>query len=178
MIKYVAFLRGINVGGHRKILMADLKLMFIKMGLTNPITYIQSGNIVFESTLTDVNELEKSITKSIKDTFNFDVPVIIRTASEMKSVVVNSPFFSPDEDIKSFHIVFLSDKPNRNNVDELKQVDFGNDQFKIIGQEVHLFVEVPYHKSKLTNKIIESKLNCSSTTRNWKTVNKLVEMTK
>ncbi|MGK7371429.1 MAG: DUF1697 domain-containing protein, partial [Candidatus Halalkalibacterium sp. M3_1C_030] len=78
MTRYIALLRGINVGGHRKIKMDDLKVMLDLAGLENISTYIQSGNVIFDTEINDRAKLSELISEQIKDTFGYDVPVIIR----------------------------------------------------------------------------------------------------
>lgn len=178
MIKYISILRGINVGGHKKILMADLKELYLQLKFKNPTTYIQSGNVIFECSDSSIENIENKITTEIKNKFGFDVPVIVRSASEFMEVMQVSPFYNNDVDIKSLYITFLSKEPTKDDMKKIEEMDFGKDSFKIIGRALHAFINPPYHKSKLTNQIIEKKLNCSATTRNWKTVNKLIELTK
>jgi len=173
MNKYIALLRGINVGGHRKILMAELKAMFIKEGFSNPVSYIQSGNVIFESKIANVSELENTISTAIYDQFGFDVPVLIKTSTYFKDVIETDIYKKSDENVKFIYFTFLSKTPSKSDVVAFNQLEFGNDKFKILGQTIHVLFAVPSHKSKLTNKLIENKLNCKATTRNWKTVNKL-----
>lgn len=176
MTKYVSILRGINVGGHRKILMKDLKALYVKLGFTQVVSYIQSGNVLFESKNTSISEMETKITEAIKKQFGFDVPVLVRKVSEFEDAVTLSPYYSEHCDIESLYFTFLSAKPSQSDIDALNQVDFGDDEFEILDGVVHAKIVPPYHKSKLSNQIIEKKLNCSATTRNWKTVNKLIEL--
>lgn len=177
MNKFISILRGINVGGNRKILMADLKTLYLKLNLNNPITYIQSGNVIFESEDGSLQNIENKISQGIKGKFGFDVPVIVRSVDDFNKVVKVNPFFTEAEDIKSFHVTFLSKTPTKADVKALEKINFGKDQFKIIGKEMHLFIKVPYHKSKLSNQMVEKQLKCSATTRNWRTVNKLIALT-
>ena len=104
MNKHIAILRGINVGGRRKIKMADLKALLAKLNFENVITYIQSGNIVFESSLTDRTQLETSIAQSIHDNYGFDVPVIVRTVAEIQQIYSSHPFQAADTPLSLIHI--------------------------------------------------------------------------
>ena len=178
MIKYVSILRGINVGGHRKILMKDLKELYLELGVLKPLSYIQSGNVIFETNEESTKKIETLITNGIKNKFGFDVPVLVRTVEEFRTVVQQSPYFNDDVDMKSLYFTFLSKVPIETDVKALSDINFGEDTFKIIGKTVHAFINPPYHKSKFSNQIIEKKLNCKATTRNWKTVNKLIELSK
>ena len=178
MSKYISILRGINVGGNRKILMADLKSLFEKLEFSNIQTYIQSGNVIFNSDQKRSNaDLEQEIQQAIADTFGFDVPVIIRSAEEMTDSIANNPFWKEkDIDIDRLHLTFLKELPSKEKLDKLKTLTFNPDRFEIIGKDVFIFCSAGYSDSKLTNQLFESKLGTSATTRNWKTVIKLREL--
>lgn len=178
MAKYISILRGINVGGNRKILMKDLKVLFEKMGLSKVETYIQSGNIVFELVhkLSTAN-LEVKIEQAITETFGFDVPVIVRTADEWAEVILNNPFWKEkDVDIDRLHLTCLKEVPSQEFLEKIKLFQFLPDRFEIIGKDVFIFCAAGYGTSKLTNPFFESKLKVQATTRNWKTVMKLHEL--
>jgi len=178
MTKYVSILRGINVGGNRKILMADLKNLFEKLELSNMQTYIQSGNVIFESDSKSSNAvLELKIQQAIAESFGFDVPVIVRTAKELTESIANNPFWKEKEpDIDRLHLTFLKELPSKEKLDKLKTLTFNPDRFDIIGKDVFIFCSAGYSDSKLTNQFFESKLGTTTITRNWKTVIKLLEL--
>jgi len=179
MNKYISILRGINVGGSKKILMADLKSLFEKLEFLNIQTYIQSGNVIFDSAQKRTNAiLEQKIQKAISETFGFDVPVIIRTVEELTESIANNPFWKEkDADIDRLHLTFLKELPSKEKLDKLKTLTFGPDRFEIIGKNAFIFCSAGYSDSKLTNQFFENKLGTSATTRNWKTVIKLHELT-
>ncbi|MGE7793953.1 DUF1697 domain-containing protein [Lysinibacillus fusiformis] len=179
-MNYVALLRGINVGGHNKIKMADLREALIPLGLQNIRTYIQSGNILFEST-----ELEEVLQKQIHETIqmNFDITstVIIRTAEEIQHIVNNCPF--SQQDIaeasatavgESLHVAFLPAAPTEENRE--KYLSYENDQERcvIIGREVYLLFYKSIRNAKLSQQL--PKLEMPATVRNWKTIMKLTSM--
>lgn len=175
MNKKIAILRGINVGGKRKILMADLRVLCEKLGWKEIKTYIQSGNVIFKAEASN-SELENVLEKAILNTFEFDVPVIVRTAEELKQCVEINPFFKSEEDINHLHLTFLKEKPTKQNIEEILSYNYEPDQFKIDKKDVYIYCEGKYHQSKLTNNFFEKKLKTGATTRNWKTVLKLVEL--
>jgi uncharacterized protein (DUF1697 family) len=179
MSKYISILRGINVGGNRKILMADLKNLFEKLECTNIQTYIQSGNVIFDSGQKRSNaDLEQKIQQSITENFGFDVPVIIRTAEELTESIANNPFWKEkDADIDRLHLTFLKELPSKEKLEKLKTLAFDPDKFEIIGKDAFIFCSAGYSDSKLTNQLFENKLGITATTRNWKTVIKLHELT-
>jgi len=178
MNKYISILRGINVGGNRKILMNDLKDLYRKLGFTNVETYIQSGNVIFESDKNgSTTDLEVKIQQAIAETFGFDVPVIVRIAGEWAESIVNNPFWKEkDADIDRLHLTCLKEVPSPELLDKIKLFQFLPDRYEIIGKDVFIFCAAGYGTSKLTNPFFESKLKVSASTRNWKTVMKLNEM--
>jgi len=178
MAKYISILRGINVGGNRKILMKDLKSLYDGLGFLKVETYIQSGNVVFESDLKLSNaDLEVKIEQAIIETFGFDVPVIIRTADEWAKSIVNNPFWKEkDADIDRLHLTCLKEVPSPELLEKIKLFQFLPDRYEIIGKDVFIFCAAGYGTSKLTNPFFESKLKIPATTRNWKTVMKLLEL--
>ena len=177
--KYIALLRGINVGGKRKLLMTDLKALFAEMGFSNIVTYIQSGNVVFESDQNENNiELAQKIEAAIQEKFKLDVPVMVRKASEWKQIISDNPYFKDKcIGIERLHLTLLDKTPEQVQVEDLKQIEFDSEQFELIGQHIFLCCKDKFSsKSKMTNTLFEKKLKRKSTTRNWKTVMKLIEL--
>ncbi len=171
----IALLRGINVGGKRKILMADLKAMFLKVGFQKVVTYIQSGNIIFQSAINN-SDIEKMLEKEISSEFGLEVPVIVRSAKDLKNLIQNNPYYSSEGDINKLHLTFLKAEPNPKDVDAVSSLSFQPDLFTIGNKEVFILCEGKYHQSKLTNDFFEKKLQVQTSTRNWKTVLKLLEL--
>lgn len=177
-MKKIAILRGINVGGRRKILMADLRSLFESLGFTETKTYIQSGNVIFsdDSKSSDLIVADK-IEIAITEKYGFDVPVIVRSSEEIKQAVQNNPFLKNKEaDINHLFLTFLKEKPSSENQTKTESYNYAPDQFVILDKDVFLYCEGKYHKSKLTNNFFEKKLKVAATTRNWKTVLKLLEL--
>ena len=173
MKKHIALLRGINVGGRRKILMADLKEMFSKLGHSEVISYIQSGNIIFSSKSRKSNtSFEKEITIAIKERFGHDVPVIIRSVKEINDLIKLNPFLK-DSQIEDLHVTFLKEVPDAEKINKLQELDFTPDQFSITDHHAYIACYGGYRNTKLTNTLFEKKLKVSATTRNWKTILKL-----
>ncbi|HSO56695.1 MAG TPA: DUF1697 domain-containing protein [Paenisporosarcina sp.] len=176
MTIYIALLRGINVGGHNIIKMADLKQLLETMGLTNVQTYIQSGNIVFESEA-ESDELSQRIEQQIKDTFGFSVPVILRTSKEWKKMIDNCPYSVETlVDGESVHVTLLSEKPSQEALTKLQNFPSGVDQYDVQDKDIYLFLRQNFRDSKLPLQL--QKLGVSATIRNWKTTMKLAAMIK
>ena len=174
MTTYISILRGINVSGHRMIKMDALKKMCVDLSFKNIQTYIQSGNIVFQSKTIDSEKISMTIMTNIKNLFDFDVPVITLTQLELETIINSNPFLKEkSKDHAFFHITFLSKQPELVNIEFLNQVDLKNDHYEIINKSIYLFCPDSYSKSKLTNTFLESKLKLTATTINWKTINEL-----
>lgn len=178
MKTYISILRGINVSGQKKILMIDLKALYESLALENVTTYIQSGNVIFKTNLELPNEeLAKKIEQSVYEKYNFDVPVVIRSMEEIENVISANPFLKErDINTEKLHVTFLADAPRKASLESLKNCDYPPDRFVIIGKEVFLHCPGRYGETKLSNKFFENQLKVSATTRNWKTINKLLEI--
>jgi len=163
---YIVLLRGINVGGKRKILMKDLKSLLENNSYKNVITYIQSGNIILNSPETNGDKIKIDITTLIKSTFGFDVPVMVLNPERFNTIYTLNPFL--DHDISSLHVTILENPQSdiELNPEEAKQVD----------NHIYLFCPNGYSKTKYTNDFFEKKLKSKATTRNWKTIAKLMEL--
>ena len=175
---FIAILRGINVGGKRKIRMEELRQMLNDLGLRDVRTYIQSGNVVFESEdVADKFELSRLIQDALATQYGYDVPVQVLSASELKRALSDNPFYQRDpENIDQYHLTFLDRVPDREQIEAVQVMNEGDDQFEIDGRFVFIRCFGKYHKSKLSNQFFEKKLGVNATTRNWKTVRKLGEM--
>ncbi len=179
MRKQIALLRGINVSGHKLIKMLDLKAHLEDAGLDSVVTYIQSGNIVFESEIDDAKELESIIHTKIKKEYGFDVPILVKSHEELKYALNNNPFLTKDNrPTKKCYFTFLSDLPSNENIDNLAEATLRYPEEHYILDEKYIFLysEISSAKAKISNNFFENKLRVSATTRNWNTVNKLVEM--
>ncbi len=178
MQTFISILRGINVSGQKKILMADLKNLYESLKFKEVITYIQSGNVIFKSDgkLSDL-DLAKKIETAMYKKYDFKVPVIIRSVEEIRKVISINPFLNEKNiNIERLHVTFFSEIPKSHNLGIIKQFDFSSDRFTIIGKEVFLYTPEGYGVTKLSNNFFENKLKVTATTRNWKTVNKLLEI--
>ena len=174
MKRYIAFLRGINVGGHRKIKMADLRENLSKLGLENVRSYIQSGNLVLDSNRKE-KEVAGLIRESIQKDFGFEVPTLVLTSETIEHILNNSPFEN-EADTKNLYFALLHDLPQKENYGRLKAEDYPNENFVITDLCVYLNCGLGAGKAKLSNNIIEQKLKVTATTRNLRTLQKMVEL--
>lgn len=175
MIAYLSFLRGINVSGQKLIKMADLKVLYEKLGLADVITYIQSGNVIFRSE-TYSSELERNIEQAIQKQYGFDVPVQVISLEELTMIANQNPFL-PADDISSLYVTLLEELPNQDLLQRIEDDPSNDDEFQVIGRAVYLHCPKGYGRTKLNNTFFESKLKQKATTRNWKTVLKVIELT-
>jgi len=194
-MKYVAFLRGINVGKAKLIPMAELKDIFSDIGFTNLKTYLRSGNVVFEynnrnnnsynsysNDETDLTnekiKIENIISKNIEEVFGFNVVVIVKNKENIISLIENNPY-KDDNPIEELYFTIFKDEINKTLskklIDSSKNIDT-DDEFTISEREVYLLCKSKYHKTKFNNNYFESKLNNVATTRNWKTICKIKSM--
>jgi uncharacterized protein (DUF1697 family) len=171
MSKIISLLRGVNVGG-KKVEMEKLRKDYKSLGFTNIRSYIQSGNVVFETSLR--NNLAETIEKKIKRSFDLDVEVFIRTESELREIVDNNPFRA--KDLTKLHVTFLREKPREIPDAEIAGVKDKAEDYQFYGREVYLFCPNGYGHTRLSNSLFERKLKILATTRNWKTVNTLLSM--
>ena len=177
MTTYISMLRGINVGGYKKIKMEVLKQLYLELGYTNVQTYIQSGNVIFRTKDSNTANLEKRISKQILDVSGLEVPVLVLELDEMKRIVENNPFtLDSTKNAASFHVTFMSAIPDTTSIKKLKSTDYGVDHFEQLDKVIYVYCPAGYGTTKLTNTFIENKLKVTATCRNWKTVTELVRL--
>lgn len=167
---FIVILRGINVSGKNKLPMQDLRDALNGLGFENVQTYIQSGNIVLGSK-NDKEHIAKEIKKAIKDTFTYEVPVLVKTITAWEKAIANNPYKTVDP--KQQHFTFLSEKTSITEI----AINAKDDEFTIIEDVVYVNAVGGYGKTKLNNNFFEKKLKVTATTRNLKTTMKLLELT-
>ncbi|MCC1483117.1 DUF1697 domain-containing protein [Winogradskyella immobilis] len=170
---YIALLRGINVGGHRKIPMADLRGLLTKMGFNNVQTYIQSGNVIFQSSK-DTKTLEITIKQAIANRFGFDVPVIVKTRADIKTIFDNCPF--PETKKTNSYYTLLSHQPDIDLVKIASEKTYPNEEYQILNDCIYFYAEKGYGNAKFNLNWFEKTLNVNATARNYKTMLKLLSL--
>ena len=175
---FVCLLRGINVSGQKKIRMKDLRELCESIGLLDVATYVQSGNVVFDSG-EKAAAIEASIEGAVRDRFGFEVPVIVRSREELAAVVAGNPFTDEDGiDPARLGVVFLSDEPATTRLESIDIPGSSADQFAAVGRHIYLHCPDGFGRTKLSNNFFEHTLQLTATTRNWRTVNALFDMLK
>lgn len=182
MIIYIALLRGINVGGKNMIKMAELKRSLEAIDLNQVQTYIQSGNVLFESN-EDEETLKNKIEQKIVEDFGLSIPIVLRTSEELEQIIHNCPFSLADiskaemqSEGESMYVALLAHNPLQEKMDLLSKYKSNDDAYQIEGREVYLLFSNSIRNSKLANNL--QKLEVPVTVRNWKTMNKLVLLAK
>jgi len=180
MGQYITLLRGINVSGQKKIKMADLKVLMETNGLNNVITYIQSGNLIFNTTIKDIPSINSLIHNAILEHYGFEVTVLTLTRAVLNAIFLNNPYLSRIEDgeieEKKMFFTLLSSIPDPELIKELNSVLYTPEEFDIAPNVVYFFAANGYGKTKLHNNFFERKLKCKASTRNLRTLQKLLEL--
>ena len=178
MPTYVALLRGINLGPRKKIAMPALRDLCEELGHTSVTTYIQSGNVVFSSSVRSPAKVGSELSAAIAETFGHEITVVMRTPKQLEAVVENNPFLEQGASAKELHVAFLADKATATLAKRLDPERAPGDAFEVRGQEIYLRYPNGMGRSKLTNDYLERRLAMASTVRNWNTVTKLLELSR
>ena len=177
MKRYVAFLRGINVSGHNLVKMDVLKEIFAMPGIKNIVTYIQSGNVVFDTRETDNTTLEQKIETQLHKELGFPVRVIVRSIEEIKQTIVQSPFSeTPEKGTHKLYISLFDTIPEAEKAIALQTLCSGESEQMYIAGATLYFITPAYGNTKFSNNFVEKKLGVVATTRNWATMNKVVTL--
>lgn len=177
--KYAAFLRGVNVGGKNKIKMETLREVFSNsLQFQNVKTYINSGNVIFETVETGNKKLAAKIETAIENKFGLKIKVMVRTIDEIKSIIANNPFDGQFENDKDLHVFFLDEELPADKRELLLSNNNENERFDIGKREIFCLLRSYFSDSLMGRDYIGKKLKVSATARNWRTVNKVLEMSK
>ena len=176
-MRYVALLRGINVGGNTMIKMAELKAVFQGCGFENVLTYINSGNLAFDPQ-SDGDELllVSRLEKAIETNFGKQIPVMIREQSSIDNIIASNPFEGESESHKEMHVLFLREEMPTEKVDQLMNAAPRGERFAVIGREIYCHLPLGVADSLLGKSFIEKKLKVAVTGRNWRTVERLATL--
>ena len=174
---HVALLRGINVGGKNSLPMKELAAMFAEAGCEDVRTYIQSGNVVFRAAADVAARVPAQVAEAIKERRGLRVPVVTRTAAELRAVRDHNPFLKDGADTVALHVMFLDEEPSKERVAKLDPDRSPGDTYALRGREIYLHCPNGLARTKLTNDYFDRALGTTSTVRNWNTVQRLLEMT-
>ncbi len=174
MLTYFALLRGINVGGHKPVAMADLRQLLTHLGFADARSLLQSGNLVFRSKARAGSQLERMLETEARKRLGLQADCFVRTAEEWKAIVAHNPFPKEAErDPGHLLVMSLKDAPARNDVEALQAAITGPEVVRATGRHAYIVYPNGIGRSRLTNALIERKLGTRGTGRNWNTVLKL-----
>jgi uncharacterized protein (DUF1697 family) len=174
MARYVALLRGINVGRHKRMPMADLRELLSGLGYSDVKTLLQSGNAVFTSPARSAAGVERAIEKAIADRFGFDVRVLVRTKEEVRAAVAGNPLPVPDG--SRFLVSFLDRNPPASRLQQIDAAEAEPEQFAVGTKVLYIWCARGFMDSKLLPLLSDERLGVVATARNWNTVTKLLAM--
>lgn len=178
MKTYIALLRGINVGGNNKLPMKELVTVLEKMGLHNIKTYIQSGNVVFQSKRADTAALSQEITEAISESHGFKPYIFLLGIEAVQTAFKANPFPEGEDEPKSLNFFFLDGTLEQPNLEALEPLKTETEHFQLIGNVLYLHAPDGIGRSKMAAKISKGWKGVNVTARNWRTVSKVVELAK
>ena len=176
-MRYVALLRGINVGGNTMIKMEDLRAIFKGLGFENVVSYINSGNLAFDASgKKSESDLCSKIEKAVEDHLGKPVQVMVRKQKNIENVLANNPFDGEFGSHKEMHVLFLKEKLSAENEKWLRETAPSGERFAVVGREIYCHLPMGVAESYLGRGQFEKKLKVAVTARNWRTVQKLAEL--
>ncbi|MFF4245795.1 DUF1697 domain-containing protein [Streptomyces sp. NPDC001822] len=177
---YAALLRGVNVSGHRRVPMAELRTLLGELGHEDVATYLQSGNAVFRSAAGDENTLAAGIERAIEERFGFPVDVLVRTGAYLADVADGCPFPAAELEPKQLHVTYFDRSVDDSRFAPLDAAAFRPEEFRLGDRALYLYAPDGLGRSKLAVALGRPAFNRGlvATSRNWNTVVRLVEMTR
>jgi uncharacterized protein (DUF1697 family) len=177
MAAAISLLRGVNVGGHQKIRMEELRELYESLGLRHAQTYVQSGNVVFHTDARGFTRLSKRIANAIEERFAFRPRVILRTTADLRGVIAANPFASRrDLDPSRLLVQFLASDPPVDARERLLQIESEPEEVRMAGRELYIYYPNGMARPKVAWAFLERILQTPCTGRNWNTVRKLLEL--
>lgn len=178
MKQFIALLRGINIG-KIKILMKDLRQLMEDEGFQDVQTYIQTGNILFRTDLTDISALESRIEKAIHHQFGFNITVFITERQELEQVIRSQPFKELSEQEKGrIYIALYKGEMEQKLIKDMADKNFEPEIYKIAKKAIYFYSPKSFSDSVINNNFLEKSLGIRATTRNQKTIQKLIDLSK
>ena len=174
-MRYIALLRGVNVGGKNKLPMAAFRTQLEAKGFESVASYIQSGNIGLNSGL-EAKQIKYLIEQLLQEEYQYKVPVLILPQRVLHSLVKAHPHTNLETDIKYLHFTLLHTNPSKAHRKYFDDLEIAGEEFLCGDSCVFLHLPNGYGRAKLTNGFIERQLKVSATTRNYKTIQKLVDL--
>ena len=175
-MRYVALLRGINVGGNTMIKMEELRATFSSLGFDNVKSYINSGNLAFDAAKADDGKLAKKIHNAIKKDFGKEISIMVRSVAEIEEIIANNPYNGQFENDKDLHVFFLESELSPENRQLLLDKNSESELISVNVRAIYYLLRISIIDSVLGKGFIDKKLKVPATARNWRTVKKLAEL--
>jgi uncharacterized protein (DUF1697 family) len=173
----ISMLRGVNLGPHKRVKMDALRTLYESLGLEEPQSYVQSGNVLFKTREKNLDRLTKKIENAIEQTFGFHADVIVRTAAELREAIAKNPFAGRKEiEPNKLLVTFLVRDPGEEARAKIRRIDAKPEEMWIEGRELYIYFPNGMARPKLSIPLIEKTLGTSGTGRNWNSVTKMLEM--
>ena len=176
MARYIALLRGINLGGSRRVSMQDLRAVLTGLGYQDVATLLQSGNAVFSSPRRQADKVCADLDRGISEQLGMRVRCVVRTAAELAAVVAANPFPEHEAEGAKLMVTFLSGAVKPSIVDDDDAARFAPDEFRLGAREIYLWLPNGASGGRIPVDFWDRKTGLLTTTRNWNTVTKLVAM--
>jgi uncharacterized protein (DUF1697 family) len=174
-VKQIVLLRGVNVGGRNRVPMGALREALAAAGFKDVVTYVQSGNVVLESSA-QPDALAGEVEAVIADAFDLDVAVVVRTRAELAKVVRHDPLGDVADQDKLYQVSFCAEKPDKDAVAKVAERAVEGERVLRHGREIYAWFPHGVGRSKLAAQLSKQKLGTVVTARNWTTVKKLLEL--
>jgi len=175
MQTYIALFRGINIGGHNIIKMADLRGLLKDIGLRDVNSYIQSGNVIFRSEEVDPEQLAQDISAKIAKKYDFEPRVLISKKGEFLHIMESNPFPEAETDSRRLHVFFLTEMIESPDLEGIEEVKRESEQYELKENAFYLYAPEGIGRSKLVSQI-DRLLGVPTTGRNWRTMRKIRQM--
>ena len=171
---WISLLRGINVGGHNKLPMAELRELFTEAGCSEVRSYIQSGNVVFKATGEERGELAIRLADAIEESKGFRPGIMLLTRDELEAAAEANPFPEATSEPKTLHLWFLAREPD-GDLAALDELRTATESYELLGSVLYLCAPDGIGRSKFAGRV-ERAVGVEATARNWRTVEKLREL--
>jgi len=175
-MRYVALLRGINVGGNTMIKMEELRKTFEALGFQRVVSYINSGNIAFDAKKASEPNLVRKIEVAVEKLIDKPVQVMVREQSDIARVIANNPFDGRYQSHKEMHVLFLKSELSVEQISWLTEATPSGEHFQVSGREIYCHLPMGVADSYLGRGQFEKKIKAAVTARNWRTVEKLAQL--
>lgn len=176
---YISMLRGVNVGGHHKIKMEDLRALYESLGYQNPRSFIQSGNVLFRTKDRNGEAISRRISDAIERKVGFRPEVLLRTASELREVIAKNPFASRRNiEPSKLAITFLAVRLDAERHGKLLAIDCAPEELRVHNRELYIYFPNGMARPKLSMSMVERILRTPCTGRNLNSVQRLLELAK